>query len=67
MDTWVMSPIIGNTLGGFHHRVVYRLVGMLPMKDTPFRWVYPPLVAAMKTVGLEEVDTYILCRQRVVA
>ena len=26
-ETWVMYPFIGRTLGGFHHRVAYGLMG----------------------------------------
>ena len=31
------------------------------------RWIYPPLDAEIKSVGLEEVETYILCRQITIA
>ena len=27
LETWVISPLIGSTLGGFHHIVTYRLRG----------------------------------------
>ena len=30
------------------------------MRDMTVRWVYPPLDEAMMTVGLEEVETYVL-------
>ena len=26
-ETWVMKPLIGRVLGGFHHRVALRLTG----------------------------------------
>ena len=29
-ETWVMTPRMEQTLGGFHHRVVRRLTGKLP-------------------------------------
>ena len=66
-ETWVMTPRIGKTLGGFHHRVAGRLEGIQPRQDTGGRWVYLPLDAAMAEVGLEEVELYILCRQNTVA
>ena len=31
------------------------------------RWVYQPLDVAMKVVGLEEVDTYIICLDNTVS
>ena len=39
-DTWVVSPIIGRNIGGFHHRVARRLTVMRPRQGTPGRWVY---------------------------
>ena len=56
-EAWVMLPRIGNTLGGFHHRVAHRLEGMRPRQDMMGRWVYPPLDAEMSDLVLEEVDT----------
>ena len=38
-DTWVISPRIGKTLGGFHHMVTRQLVVMRPRWDTTGRWV----------------------------
>ena len=39
---------------------------MKPKRDMKGRRIYPPLDAAMKAVVLEEVETYILCRQNTV-
>ena len=36
-------------------------------RDTTIRWFYPPLDAATTEVGLEELDTYVLCRQNNIA
>ena len=47
LDTWVMSPHIGNTLGRFHHRLVCRLTGRNLRRRTDGTWVYPPLTEAM--------------------
>ena len=66
-DTWVMSPRIGKTLGGFHHRVFHWLVLMRPRQDIAPRWFHPPLDAVMASVGLEEVDMYVLRCQNTVA
>ena len=40
-DKWVMYPLIGRTLGRFHH-----VTG---------RWIYPPLDEEMKALVVEEV------------
>ena len=54
-EIWFMSPRIGKTLGGFHHRVACRMTGMRLSRDTAGRWVYPHLDVAIISVGLEEV------------
>ena len=66
LDTWVMAPRVGSVLGGFHHRVDRRLVGMQPLQGRYGVWVYPPLEEVMAEVGLQEVDTYISRRQNTV-
>ena len=32
-ETWVATPRIGRTLGGFHHRMDHRLVVMQPKQN----------------------------------
>ena len=46
-ENWFMSPRISKTIGGFHHRVAFRLAWMRPRWDTTVRWVYPLLDAVM--------------------
>ena len=55
------------TLGGFHHRVALRLANIKPRRDMMGRWVYLPMEEEMKSVGLDEVETYVLRRQNTVA
>ena len=38
LETWVMTPRIGRTLGGFRLRVTRRLEGMQPQRDMEGRW-----------------------------
>ena len=59
-DTWVMPPWVGRILDGFHNRFALRIAKMHPMRDMMGRWVYPRLEEVMTTVGLEEVETYVL-------
>ena len=37
-ENWVITPRTGQALGGFHHRVSCRLVGMQPQSDTAGQW-----------------------------
>ena len=38
-----------------------------PNRDVTYRFIFLPLDAAMKAVGLEEMETYVLRRQNTVA
>ena len=51
-ETWVMSHRIVRTLGGFHHRVTCLLGKIQTSRDLTYRWIYPRLGTAMKSVGL---------------
>ena len=51
---------IGKTLGGIHHRVARRMANMHPGRTREGRQIYPPLDVVMMSVGLEEVETYVL-------
>ena len=66
-ETWVMYPLIGRMMGGFHQRVVCRLTGQQPRRRKYGMWVYPPLMEAMVEVGLQEMDTYNTRCQNMVA
>ena len=54
-----MSPCIGRTLVGFHHRVAHRLTGHQPRNGLDGMWVYPPLAEVIVEAGLHEVETYV--------
>ena len=66
-ESWVMSPRIGRTMGGFHFRVPYHMSKVHPKRYVTGRWIYPPLDVAMKSVEMEEVETYVLRLQNTVA
>ena len=59
-ETWLMTPNIGRTLGGIHHRVALCLAGMKQKYNTTGIFYYLPLEAAMTAAGVKEVDTYAL-------
>ena len=47
-----MSPRVGRTLGGFHHRMAHQMETMKLSRDMMGRFLYPPLYKAMMSVGL---------------
>ena len=53
-------------LEGLHHRVVRHMVGMVPKRQRGGTWVYPPIGAALTTVGLDEIGVYIYRLQNTV-
>ena len=62
LDTWLMSSQIWKTLGGFHHQLVWRLMGQIPQRNLDSTWTYPSSEEAMS-----EVETYIACFQNTIA
>ena len=66
-DTWVMTPHIGRSLGGSHHRVDRRLMGRQPWRGWYSGWMYPPLESTMAETLLLEVETYFSRLQTTVA
>ena len=54
-------------MGGLHHRVAHILMGQKPQNGRDGRWFYPPTEDAMAEAGLQEVETYVSCRQNTVA
>ena len=51
LDTWVVTPRIGRTLGRSHHRLARRLEVMQPIQDMDGRWKYPHLEPVMEGLG----------------
>ena len=52
-ETWLMTPYIRRLHGGFHYKVVSRLMERQPRIGREGGWVYPPLEEAMMEAGLE--------------
>ena len=55
-----MTPRIGRTIGGFHHRLYQFLMGMQPYRYAEGRREHFPFEASMEAAVLEEVETYVL-------
>ena len=60
LDTWVITPRIRRTLDIFHHTMDLRLVVMQATQYIAGQWEYPLLYVEMSTLGIEEVETYVL-------
>ena len=61
-ETWVMTPCIGQSLGGFHHRVAQQIRGSQPKWQVDNSWEYLPLNMAIQEAVFEEMGEYVLKR-----
>ena len=66
-ETWMVTPCLEKALVGFHHRAAQRMAGMGTEYQLNRTWVYPPIGAALVTVGLEDNGVYIAHHQTTVA
>ena len=65
--TGVMTPCMGRALGSFQHGVARRIKERQPNIQEEGVWEYPPLAAAMKEAGFEDILDYILKKHYIVA
>ena len=66
-ETWVVTPCMGQILGGFQYQVVRRLTGRLPRRWTDSKWEYTLAAVAREEAGFEEMEEYIQRRKNMVA
>ena len=62
----VMGAML-NIMEGFHHRAAIRIAGMMEKRVADGTWEYPPVVAAIKAVGLYPMKEYIRRQQADIA
>ena len=67
LERWVVNTRIGRLLGRFHHRVDRSITGMQPRQGRDGVWIYPLMEATVADTGLQELETYVSCRQNTVA
>ena len=67
LESWVMFPCIGRTMGRSFHRVADILRGRQPHREKVGMWVYTPLVEAMSEAVMQGVENYINRRHNTVA
>ena len=56
-DIWVLIPRLEKSFVGFHHWAVRRMASMGPKNQCDETWVYTPIGAELKIIGLEEIGT----------
>ena len=66
-ETCMASPLIGRTLGGFHHWVIRQLTGQQTIRQVEGSWAYELLVMVMVEAVLKEVDLYVVFLQKTFA
>ena len=67
METWVVTPCMGQALGGFQDQVKWQLTERLPWQRGYGKWEHTVAEAAREEAGLETMETYIWRRQNTVA
>ena len=65
-ETWVVTPRMGQVLGGFKDQVARRFKGRLPPRRTDVKCEYTSAAAAREEVGFEVMGEYIWRRQNTV-
>ena len=60
------NPCMAKTLGGFRHRLVQGVMVKLPCQRSNKSLHHLPMVDAMRTLGLEELETYIPRKHNIV-
>ena len=66
-ETWVLTQRIEKDLERFHYRVVRRLTGKHPRRNTDEIWDYLPLAEALGEVGIEGIQKLVTRRHNTVA
>ena len=67
VETWVVTPRMGKTLGGFRTQVERLLTGKLPLRTTDGTWKYTSAAAAREAVSFLTMEEYVRRRQNTVA
>ena len=58
------TPRIVGALGGFQNRVVQRITGRQPQRKVDGIWDHPLLETAIQEVVFEDMEEYLLKRQK---
>ena len=58
-ETWVVTPRMGQFLGGFQDQVARRFTGWIPWRRADGRWKYTSAEAERVEVGFETIEAYI--------
>ena len=66
-ETFVVTPRMGKTLGGFHTQVSRRLTGQLLRRTTDRKWRYTLSAAAREEAGFLTMEEYVRRHHNTVA
>ena len=66
-ETWVVTPRMGQVLGGFQHKVDRQFTGRILWQRTDKNWEYALAAAAREEVGFDTMEEYIQRRQNTAA
>ena len=58
-ETWVVTPCMGQVLGGFQEKVARQLAGRIPWCRSTVWWKYTSADAAREEVGFKPMENYI--------
>ena len=67
LETWVMTPRMGRSLGEFQHRVDRCIIFRKTKRQADGSWEYLPMETTMEDAGLEDMVEYVLKRKNRVA
>ena len=67
LETWVLTPRMGRSLGIFQHRVTHTITGIQTRRWEEGGWEYLTLATAMEEAGFKEIGVYILKSHNMVA
>ena len=66
-ETGVMTPCMGQAMGGFQHMLPIRITERQPTRQVYGSWEYLPLETVTEKAGFEEMEEYVLKRKNTVA
>ena len=67
LETWLVTPRMGKSLGGFQYQVARLLTGRLPWRTPDGKWIYTSAATTREEAGFLAMEEYIRRRQNTVA
>ena len=67
LGTYVVTPRMGRSLGGFQYQVARRMAGRLPRRKPDRKWTYTSAATSREDSRFQTMEEYILRRNNMVA